>query len=281
MSGRPGWPWNVSRTTGLRGRSAGQGTEVACRQQEALSLYAGFGDFGMIQVNFSTLPSLKDTPMRVLPVLSATTAALVLASCGQSSSSVKAAADAISSDCGTGPVSSHLVRTANYELVANAGPLEAIYTKAQVAAQHPDKGEMMITGEMTGATGMAMSGGSGSGQSTHGRKGTGTEGTRADPAGDGQRGQGEGHSGGRAPGAGGRGGAARTPRSREVEKGTARLDSSTPLPRGRRGDGPAQARTAVRAFLVRHQRGAGRQRRRDRGDRSASRADEFPSLPRR
>jgi hypothetical protein len=111
--------------------------------------------------------------MRVFPVFSATSLALVLAGCGQSSPPVKAAADASSSDCGTGPVSSHLVRTASYELVANAGPLEATYTKAQVAAQHPDTGEMMISGEMMGETGMPMNGGPGSGMSSNGPTGTG------------------------------------------------------------------------------------------------------------
>jgi hypothetical protein len=120
--------------------------------------------------------------MRVFPVFSATSLALVLAGCGQSSPPVKAAADASSSDCGTGPVSSHLVRTASYELVANAGPLEATYTKAQVAAQHPDTGEMMISGEMMGETGMPMNGGPGSGMSSNGPTGTGMGGWPGNPA---------------------------------------------------------------------------------------------------
>lgn len=120
--------------------------------------------------------------MRVLHVLSATGVALVLAGCGQSSSSVKPAADASSSDCGTGPLSNHLVRTANYELVADAGPLEATYTKAQVAAQHPDTGEMMISGEMLGEPGMPMNGSSGSGMSSSGPTGTGMGGSPVNPA---------------------------------------------------------------------------------------------------
>jgi hypothetical protein len=115
--------------------------------------------------------------MRFFPVLATTGVALVLAGCGQSSSSVKAAADSSSSDCGTGPVSSHLVRTASYELVATAGPLEATFTKAQVAEQHPDTGEMMISGEMMGEPGMPMKGGSGSGMSSQGPTETGVGGT--------------------------------------------------------------------------------------------------------
>lgn len=114
--------------------------------------------------------------MPVFPVLTATGIALLLAACGQSSSAVKSAADASSSDCGTGPVSSHLIRTATYELVAAAGPLEATYTKAQVAAQHPDTGEMMISGEMQGPAGMPMNGGPGSGTSSTGPMSTGRSG---------------------------------------------------------------------------------------------------------
>ena len=114
--------------------------------------------------------------MRVFPFLSAAGVALVLVGCSQSTPSVKAAADASSSDCGTGPVSSHLVRTASYELVGAAGPLEATYTRAQVAAQHPDTGEMMISGEMMGEPGMAMKGSPGSGMSGTGATGTGNTG---------------------------------------------------------------------------------------------------------
>ena len=111
--------------------------------------------------------------MRLLTVLSAAAVASVaLAGCGQSSSP-KSAADASSSDCGNGPVSSHLVRTAGYELVAAAGPIEATYTQAQVASQHPATGEMMIRGEMMGEPGMAMSGDSGPGMSSAGPTGTG------------------------------------------------------------------------------------------------------------
>lgn len=114
--------------------------------------------------------------MRVFPVLTSTGVALLLAACGQSSSAVKSAADASTSDCGTGPVSSHLFRTASYELVAAAGPLETTYTKDQVAAQHPETGEMMISGEMQGPARMPMSGGAGSGTSSTGPMGTGMSG---------------------------------------------------------------------------------------------------------
>ena len=80
-----------------------------------------------------------------------------LAGCGQSPAP-KAAADASASDCGSGPVSSSLVRTANYEFTASAGPLEATYTPAQVASQHPVSGEMMLAGHMVDVPGMPMGG---------------------------------------------------------------------------------------------------------------------------
>ncbi len=51
-----------------------------------------------------------------------------LAACGQAAPST-ASAGARSSDCGTGPVSSSLVRTASYEFTAAAGGLEATYSK--------------------------------------------------------------------------------------------------------------------------------------------------------
>lgn len=119
--------------------------------------------------------------MRVFPVLTAAGIALLVAACGQSSSSVKSAADARSSDCGMGPVSSHLVRTASYEFVAAAGPLETTYTKAQVAAQHPGSGEMMISGEMQGPAAMPMNVGGGSGTSSTGPMGTGMSGAPHNP----------------------------------------------------------------------------------------------------
>lgn len=120
--------------------------------------------------------------MRVFPVLSATVVALVLAGCGQSTSPGKAATDANSSDCGTGPASGHRVRTASFEFVAAAGPLEQTYTKAQVAAQHPDAGETMISGAMMDESGMPMTSGSGSGMSSQGPTGNDMGGTPVNPA---------------------------------------------------------------------------------------------------
>jgi hypothetical protein len=119
--------------------------------------------------------------MRVFSVLLATGVALTLAGCGQSSS-VKAVADARSSDCGTGPVSPHLVRTASFELAAAAGPLEATYTQAQVAAQHPKTGEMMISGDMMGDPGMPMNDGPGSGMASVSPTGTDMHGSPGSPA---------------------------------------------------------------------------------------------------
>jgi hypothetical protein len=95
-----------------------------------------------------------------------------LVGCGQSASTTTVA-DAKASDCGTGPVSSRLVRTAGYELVAAAGPLEATYSRAQVDSQHPSSGEMMVSGHMVGESDMPMSGDSGSGMDGSGTTGTG------------------------------------------------------------------------------------------------------------
>lgn len=78
------------------------------------------------------------------------------AACGHAAPTTSA--DAAVSDCGTGPVSSALVRTASYEFTASAGPLEATYTKAQVDAQHPSIGEMMLGGNMIDVPGMPMNG---------------------------------------------------------------------------------------------------------------------------
>jgi len=95
-----------------------------------------------------------------------------LVGCGQSTSPTSGTA-AKTSDCGTGTVSSSLVKTAHYELMAAAGPLETTYTRAQVATRHPSSGEMMISGEMVGDPGMSMGGDAGSGMDSTGPTSTG------------------------------------------------------------------------------------------------------------
>lgn len=95
-----------------------------------------------------------------------------LAGCAQSTLPTAGTA-AKTSDCGTGTASSGLVKTAHYEFMAAAGPLEATYTRAQVAAQHPSSGEMMVSGDMVGDPGMSMGGAAGSGMNSPGPTGTG------------------------------------------------------------------------------------------------------------
>ncbi len=107
--------------------------------------------------------------MRKLTLIATAMAVGGLAACGQAAPST-AAADATSSDCGTGPISSSLARTASYEFTAAAGELEATYTKAQVDAQHPTSGEMMLGGHLTDVPGMPM-GGAGSGMHNSGPTG--------------------------------------------------------------------------------------------------------------
>lgn len=111
--------------------------------------------------------------MRQLTIVAAAGIALGgLAGCGQSTSPSSGTA-AKPSDCGTGTASSSLVKSAHYELMAAAGPLETTYTRAQVAAQHPGSGEMMVSGDMVGDPGMPMGGDAGSGMGSTGPTSTG------------------------------------------------------------------------------------------------------------
>ena len=111
--------------------------------------------------------------MRQLTIVAAAGIALGgLAGCGQSTAPTSATA-AKTSDCGTGTASSALVKTAHYELMAAAGPLETTYTRAQVVSQHPSSGEMMVRGDMVGDPGMSMGGDAGSGMDSPGPASTG------------------------------------------------------------------------------------------------------------
>ncbi len=121
--------------------------------------------------------------MRKFTVAATAIALGSLVGCGQSSPT-RSAADVVASDCGPGPVSSSLIRTATYELTANAGPLESTYTRAQVDSTHPDHGEMMVGGSMTDVPGMPMGGGAGSQMMSKGPGGAGMPGYggAADPS---------------------------------------------------------------------------------------------------
>jgi hypothetical protein len=111
--------------------------------------------------------------MRQLTIVATAGMALAaLAGCGQSTSSTSGTA-AKTSDCGSGMAGSSLVKTAHYELMAAAGPLETTYTRAQVASQHPSSGEMMVSGDMVGDPGMSMGGDAGSGMGSPGPTSTG------------------------------------------------------------------------------------------------------------
>ncbi len=47
------------------------------------------------------------------------------------------------------------MKTKSYVFALTIGPVEKMYTKAQVASQHPKSGEVMLAGTMTGTGGMS------------------------------------------------------------------------------------------------------------------------------
>lgn len=47
-------------------------------------------------------------------------------------------------------------RTASYRMVLDVGPVEPMYSAAQVAAEHPSMGEVMLRGQMADVPGMSM-----------------------------------------------------------------------------------------------------------------------------
>jgi hypothetical protein len=49
-------------------------------------------------------------------------------------------------------------KTASYSLTLVVGPMEAMYTQAQVGSMHPKSGEVMVRGSMTGGSMSAMKG---------------------------------------------------------------------------------------------------------------------------
>jgi hypothetical protein len=78
-------------------------------------------------------------------------AALAFAGCGSTASTSKTGA---ATQCRHGTGLTRTVTTANYTMVLDVNPSEAMYTSAQVAAQHPKTGEVMLRGQMTEASTM-------------------------------------------------------------------------------------------------------------------------------
>ncbi len=83
-------------------------------------------------------------------------AALVLAACGSGAAKTNAAA----SQCRRGTGLTQTAATHRYTMVLNLGSSEAMYTPAQVAAQHLTSGEVMLRGQMTEISGAADAGSS-------------------------------------------------------------------------------------------------------------------------
>ena len=67
------------------------------------------------------------------------------------------ATGAMGSACVPGSNLTQTAQTMHYLMVLNIGPTETMYTQAQVDAQHPTTGEVMISGQMTdmGSPGMS------------------------------------------------------------------------------------------------------------------------------
>ena len=59
--------------------------------------------------------------------------------------------EAAKSACSSGQV----LKTKSYVFALTIGPVEQMYTKAQVASQHPNTGEVMLSGKMNGTGGMS------------------------------------------------------------------------------------------------------------------------------
>jgi len=92
---------------------------------------------------------------------------LVVAACGSSAktgtspaTAAPTTAAAVPTQCTRGTGLTRAETTASYTMVLDANASEAMYTQAQVAAQHPKTGEVMLRGQMD------IMGGSGSSNST-------------------------------------------------------------------------------------------------------------------
>ncbi len=83
---------------------------------------------------------------------------LMLAGCGSSSTSSSATTKAgVATQCNPGAGLTKTATTAKYKMVLDVNPSEAMYTSAQVAAQHPTTGEVMLRGQMANMSGAAHS----------------------------------------------------------------------------------------------------------------------------
>lgn len=111
--------------------------------------------------------------VRVAPVAAAI---LVVAGCGGAPPTGGAqSASAVSSrPCGGSASGASTVTTARYVITLVVGPVEAMYSQADVSARHPKSGEVMVRGEMVvqGGTssmgGMTMGGSAPNGMSSSG-----------------------------------------------------------------------------------------------------------------
>lgn len=92
---------------------------------------------------------------RVMFVVLVCLGTLGLAACGQSTATKGAAA---ASACTKASGISQTADTSAYKMVLDVGPREMMYTKAQVKAQHPTHGEVMLRGQMSKVGGMGSMG---------------------------------------------------------------------------------------------------------------------------
>lgn len=84
------------------------------------------------------------------PVILVLAAAGALAAAAGSATAARGAAV----PCSSGQI----VKTASYVFSLTIGPVETMYSRAQVKAEHPKNGEVMLSGQMTGGmAGMTMS----------------------------------------------------------------------------------------------------------------------------
>ncbi len=64
----------------------------------------------------------------------------------------------LAADAASGATITRHANTKTYALTLGVGPLEAMYTPAEVKAKHPTSGEVMVSGSM-GGSGMSMGAG--------------------------------------------------------------------------------------------------------------------------
>jgi hypothetical protein len=79
---------------------------------------------------------------------------LIAALTGASGALFGSSAQAMGGPCSSGQV----LKSKSYVFALSIGPLEQMYTPAQVKAKHPKSGELMLSGTMSGGMGGGMSG---------------------------------------------------------------------------------------------------------------------------